>query len=199
MATIERGIGLVQRVIAHLKKRPSGSLAVGASPSSLDALESRLMVELPPSLRAFLTFDYTFATLGKRFKGRHRFGTDPRAPRPKITSVRKLSEAMTDLGWTDSRIKGKVVRLPNLPGHPWNALYLGEARRDGELVILGLENEDTNVRVFPRYTAFDLYLVDQAGLTKLNEGQRLDDLESHLALNPELATGEEEEESETDF
>ena len=141
----------------------------------------------------------TFATLGKRFKGRHRFGTDPRAPRPKITSVRKLSEAMTDLGWTDSRIKGKVVRLPNLPGHPWNALYLGEARRDGELVILGLENEDTNVRVFPRYTAFDLYLVDQAGLTKLNEGQRLDDLESHLALNPELATGEEEEESETDF
>ncbi|HZF51920.1 MAG TPA: SMI1/KNR4 family protein [Polyangiaceae bacterium] len=199
MATIERGIGLVERVIAHLKKRPSGSLAVGASAPALDALESKLMVELPPSLRAFLTFDYTFATLGKRFKGRHRFGTDPRAPRPKITSVRKLSEAMTDLGWTDSRIKGKVVRLPNLPGHPWNALYLGEARRDGELVILGLENEDTNVRVFPRYTAFDLYLVDQAGLTKLNEGQRLDDLESHLALNPELATGEEEEESETDF
>ena len=191
MATIERGIGLVERVIAHLKKRPSGSLA--------GALESKLMVELPPSLRTFLTFDFTFATLGKRFKGRHRFGTDPRAPRPKITSVRKLSEAMTDLGWTDSRIKGKVVRLPNLPGHPWNALYLGEARRDGELVILGLENEDTNVRVFPRYTAFDLYLVDQAGLTKLNEGQRLDDLESHLALNPELATGEEEEESETDF
>jgi len=199
MATIERGIGLIQRVIAHLKKRPSGALAEGASAAALDALESKLMVELPPSLRAFLGFDFTFATLGKRFKGRHRFGADPRAPRPKITSVRKLAEAMTDLGWTDSRIKGKVVRLPNLPGQPWNALYLGEARRDGELVILGLENEDTNVRVFPRYTAFDLYLVDQAGLAKLTDGQRLEDLESHLALNPELATGEEEEESETEF
>jgi hypothetical protein len=199
MATIERGIGLIQRVIAHLKKRPSGALAEGASAAALDALESKLMVELPPSLRAFLGFDFTFATLGKRFKGRHRFGADPRAPRPKITSVRKLAEAMTDLGWTDSRIKGKVVRLPNLPGQPWNALYLGEARRDGELVILGLENEDTNVRVFPRYTAFDLYLVDQAGLAKLTDGQRIEDLESHLALNPELATGEEEEESETEF
>jgi hypothetical protein len=199
MATIERGIGLIQRVIAHLKKRPSGALAEGASAAALDALESKLMVELPPSLRAFLGFDFTFATLGKRFKGRHRFGADPRAPRPKITSVRKLAEAMTDLGWTDSRIKGKVVRLPNLPGQPWNALYLGEARRDGELVILGLENEDTNVRVFPRYTAFDLYLVEQAGLAKLTDGQRIEDLESHLALNPELATGEEEEESETEF
>ncbi|NUQ74879.1 MAG: SMI1/KNR4 family protein [Polyangiaceae bacterium] len=186
-------------MIAHLKKRPSGASAVGASEAALDALESKLMVELPPSLRAFLGFDFTFATLGKRFRGRHRFGTDPRAPRPKITSVQKLSEAMTDLGWTDARLKGKVVRLPNLPGQPWNALYLGEARRDGELVILGLENEDTNVRVFPRYTAFDLYLVDQAGLAKLSEGQRLDDLESHLALNPELVTGEEEEEPEGEF
>jgi hypothetical protein len=199
MATIERGIGLVQRVISHLKKRPSAAEAVGASATALDALESKLMVELPPTLRAFLQFDFTFSSLGRKWKGRHRFGTDPRAPRPKITSVHKLAEAMTDLGWTDSRIRGKVVRLPNLPGHPWNALYLGEARRDGELVILGLENEDTNVRVFPRYTGFDLYLVDQAGLAKLGEGQRLDDLESHLACNPELVTGEDEDDSETDF
>lgn len=199
MATIERGIGLVQRVISHLKKRPSAAEAVGASATALDALESKLMVELPPTLREFLQFDFTFSSLGRKWKGRHRFGTDPRAPRPKITSVHKLAEAMTDLGWTDSRIRGKVVRLPNLPGHPWNALYLGEARRDGELVILGLENEDTNVRVFPRYTGFDLYLVDQAGLAKLGEGQRLDDLESHLACNPELVTGEDEDDSETDF
>jgi hypothetical protein len=199
MEAIERGTGLVERVIAHLKKRPSGSLAVGASAPSLDALESKLMVELPPSLRAFLEFDFTFATLGKKWKGRHRFGTDAKAPRPKITSVRKLAEAMTELGWTDSRIKGKVVRLPNLAGQPWNALYLGEARRDGELVILGLENEDTNVRVYPRYTAFDLYLVDQVGLARLSESQRLDDLDSHLAMNRELVTGEDEDESETDF
>jgi hypothetical protein len=199
MATIERGIGLVQRAIAHLKKRPFAAEAVGASPAALDALESKLMVELPPTLRAFLQFDFTFASFGKRFKGRHRFGTDPKAPQPKMTSVHKLAAAMTDLGWTDSRIRGKVVRLPNASGHPWNALYLGEARRDGELVILGLENEDTNVRVFPRYTAFDVYLVDQAGLASLNEGQRLDDLESHLACNPELVTGEDEDDSETDF
>jgi hypothetical protein len=199
MATIERGIGLVQRVIAHLKKQPSGSDAIGAGPAALDALESKLMVELPPTLRAFLQFDFTFASLGKRFKGLHRFGTDPRSPRPKVTSVRKLAEAMTDLGWTDSRIRGKVVRLPNVSGKPWNALYLGEARRDGELVILGLENEDTNVRVFPRYTAFDLYLVDQCGLLSLQEGQRLDDLESHVAMNPELGSGEEDDDAETDY
>lgn len=199
MATIERGVGLVRRVIAHLKKRPSSHAAVGASQAALDALESKLMVELPPTLRIFLEFDFTFESLGKRFKGRHRFGTDPVAPRPKITSVRKLAEARTDLGWTESRIRGKVVRLPNLPGHPWNALYLGEARRDGELIILGLDNEDTNVRVFPRYTAFDLYLVDQAGLARLSESQRLEDFESHVALNPELGTADEDDEGETEY
>jgi hypothetical protein len=199
MATIERGLGLVERAIAHLKKRPAGAETAGASPAALDALESKLMVELPPTLRAFLQYDFTFASFGKRYKGRHRFGADPKAPRPKITSVRKLAEAMTDLGWTDSRIRAKVVRLPNRPGHPWNALYLGEARRDGELVILGLENEDTNVRVFPRYTAFDLYLAEQSRLLSLTESQRLDDLESHVAMNPELGTGEDEDESEADF
>jgi len=199
MTTIERGPELVLRVIELLKKRPSAKDAVGASPMALDQLESKLMVELPPSLRTFLQFDYTFISLGKRFQGRHRFGTDPAAPQPRMTSVRKLAEAKTDLGWTESRVRGKVVRLPNLPGKPWNALYLGEARRDGELVILGLDNEDTNVRVFPRYTAFDLYLCDQAGLVRLTESQRLDDLESHIALNPELGAVEEEEEGDADF
>lgn len=199
MAATERASSLIQRVIAHLKRRPAASEAVGASPMALDKLESKLMVELPPSLRTFLQFDYTFASLGKKFQGRGRFGDDPAAPHPKMTSVRKLAEAKTELGWTDSRIKGKVVRLPNLPNHPWNALYLGEARRDGELVVLGLDNEDTLVRVYPRYTAFDLYLCEQAGLHKLKESERLDDLESHVALNPELGAGEEEEEGESDY
>lgn len=199
MATNDRASSLVQRVIAHLKRRPAAQEAVGASPIALDKLESKLMVELPPSLRTFLQFDFTFASLGKKFHARGRFGTNPESPRPRMTSVRKLAEAKTDLGWTDSRIKGKVVRLPNLPGHPWNALYLGEARRDGELVILGLDNEDTLVRVYPRYTAFDLYLCDQAGLVRLSESQRLEDLESHVALNPELGTGEEEDEGESDY
>jgi hypothetical protein len=200
MVTIQRGPSLVHQVVGRLKRLPSAKDAIGASKIALDRLESRLMVELPPSLRTFLEFDFTFSTLGKRFQGRHRFGTDPAAPSPRITSVRKLAEAKTDLGWTDSRLRAKVVRLPNLPGQPWNALYLGEARRDGELCILGFENEDTLVRVYPRYTAFDLYLCDQAGILKLNETQRLDDLESHVALNPELGPAEEEEEgSETDF
>jgi hypothetical protein len=190
---------LIQRVIAHLKRRPAAQDAVGASAMALDKLESKLMVELPPSLRTFLAFDYTFASLGKKFQGRGRFGDDPADPRPKMTSVRKLAEAKTELGWTDSRIKGKLVRLPNLAGHPWNALYLGEARRDGELVVLGLDNEDTLVRVYPRYTAFDLYLAEQSGLHKLTEAQRLDDLESHVALNPELGTGEEEDDGESDY
>jgi hypothetical protein len=197
MAPLERGIRLVERAIAQLKKR--GVTVTGASPAALDALESKLMVELPPSLRAFLAWDFTFASLGKRWRGRHRFGRDPRAPKPKITSVRKLAEAMTDLGWTDSRIRGKVVRLPNRLGEPWNAVYLGEARRDGELVILGLDNEDTNVRVFPRYSAFDLYLLDQLRLADLSEGQRLEDLESHIALNPELRSGDDEDEPDADY
>lgn len=189
----------MHQAVARLKRLPSASDAIGASKIALDRLESKLMVELPPSLRTFLEFDFTFASLGKRFHGRHRFGSDADAPKPRITSVRKLCEAKTDLGWTDSRLRAKVVRLPNLPGKPWNALYLGEARRDGELIILGLENEDTLVRVYPRYTAFDLYLCDQAGLVQLTESQRLDDLESHVALNPELGTAEEEEEGEPDF
>jgi len=200
MATIERGIALVQRVIAAHKAKSSGEAVVGATPAALDALESKLMVELPPALRTFLAYDFTFASLGKRFKGRHRFGTDPRAPSPKMTSVRKLAEAMVELGCTDSRIRGKVVRLPNKTGQPWNALYLGEARRDGELVILGLEAEETNVRVFPRYTGFDLYLIHQLGLARLSESQLLDDLESHVAHNPELiAAGEEEDDDSADY
>lgn len=199
MVATQRGPVLVERVIAHLKKRPSGADAVGASASVLDALESKLMVELPPSLRTFLAFDYTFASLGKRFKGRERFGKSASSARPRITSVRKLAEAKTELGWTDSRIKGKVVRLPNAPRDPWNALYLGEARRDGELPILGLENEDTNVRVFVRYSAFDIFIADQSGLLRLSEAQRLEDLESHIAANPELGSGEEEEEEHADY
>ncbi|HSN99931.1 MAG TPA: hypothetical protein VLS89_16665 [Candidatus Nanopelagicales bacterium] len=199
MATIERGVGLVRRVIAHLKKRPSSDEVVGASNAALDALESRLMVELPPTLRAFLEFDFRFDSLGKRFKGRHRFGVDPASPSPKMTSVRKLAESMVELGWTDSRIRRKVVRLPNLPGHPWNALYLGEARRDGELVILGLDNEDTSVRVFTRYTAFDLYLAEQVGLVRMGDGLRLEDLESHVALNPELSASDDEDEGDSDY
>jgi len=199
MATIERGIGLVRQVIAHLSKRPASAAVVGASEPALDALESKLMVELPPSLRAFLSYDFTFASLGKRFKGRHRFGTNPRSPEPKISSARKLAEAMVELGWTDSRIRGKVVRLPNKPGEPWNALYLGEARRDGELVILGFDNDDTNVRVFPRYSAFDLYLAHQTGFARFTESQRLEDLESHVALNPELLAREEDEDESSDY
>lgn len=198
MAIIERGVPLVERAIDQLKRRELGR-AVGASPRALDALESKLMVELPPTLRTFLEFDFTFSSLGPRWKGTGRFGSDPKAPRPRVTSVRKLAEAKTDLGWTESRIRGKVVRLPSLPKHAWNALYLGEARRDGELVILGLDNEDTNVRVFPRYTAFDLYLAEQTGILRLTESQRLDDLESHLALNPELASADEDEEAEADY
>lgn len=173
---------------------------VAATNSALDSLESKLMVELPPSLRTFLAFDFTFESLGKKFKGKHRFGTDATSPRPRITSVRKLAEAMVELGWTDSRLRGKVVRLPNLPGHPWNALYLGEARRDGELLILGLDNDETNVHVFPRYTAFDLYIAEQAGLYAFTDSQRNDDLESHFSLNPELAgSSDEEEEIDQDY
>lgn len=199
-ASIARGTELVQQVIAHLKKRPPREQRItGASAAALDALESKLMVELPPTLRAFLAYDFTFDSLGKRFRGKHRFGTDARVPRPRITSLRKLAEAMVELGWTDSRVRGKVVRLPNLPGQPWNALYLGEARRDGELLILGLENEETNVRVFPRYTAFDLYIAEQAGLFHFTETQRNDDLESHIALNPELGSTDEEEEIDQDY
>jgi hypothetical protein len=196
MPTNARAASLIDRVIAHLKRSSDPLPVTGASPIALDKLESKLMVELPPSLRTFLQYDFTFASLGKRFHGRGRFGQHAESPRPRMTSVRKLAEAKTELGWTDSRVKGKVVRLPNLPGRPWNALYLGEARRDGELLILGLDNEDTLVRVYPRYTAFDLYLCDQVGLARLTEAQRLDDLDSHLAVNPELGTHDEEEEAE---
>lgn len=194
MPTIERGVPLVQHVISKLRARhektPGAPRLVGASRSALDALESKLMVELPPTLREFLGFDYTFASFGPKWKGTARFGASATVPRPKLTSVRKLAEARTELGWTDSRIRTKLVRLPNLPRHPWNAFYLGEARKDGELLILGIDHEDTLVRFWPYYTAFDLYLADQWGVVDLSDSQRLEDLESHLALNPELGGGE---------
>lgn len=211
MPTIERGLPLVQHVISQLKTRvptQGDSTPSGAAPKVLDALESKLMVELPPTLRAFLSFDFTFASFlavptrsGKTAKwhGRFRFGPSREQPRPRLTSVRKLAEARTDLGWTDSRIRTKVLRLPNRPGHPYNALYLGEARRDGELLILGIDHEETNVRVYPRYTAFDLYLAEQSGLLELSDGQRLEDLESHIALNPELGSAEDLDDGDTEY
>lgn len=211
MAKMERGVPLLQRVIAHLSGQSGGAsrgaqrptkpreAVAGASAAALDALESKLMVEIPPTLRAFLEFDFTFASFPGRWEGRHRFGKDPKAPHPKMTSIRKLAEAKTDLGWTDSRLRTKLVRLPNRPGEPWNALYLGEARRDGELLILGVDNDETNVRVFPRYTAFDLYLVDQLGLADLSDAARLEDLDSHLALNPEFHEREEDEDRDADY
>lgn len=200
MPTIERGVPLVQHVISRLRARHEKTAGaprlVGASASALDALESKLMVELPPTLREFLAFDFTFASLGPKWKGTGRFGAHATAPKPRLTSVRKLAEARTELGWTDSRIRTKLVRLPSLPRHPWNALYLGEARKDGELLILGIDHEDTLVRFWPHYTAFDLYLADQTGVIDLSDAQRLDDLESHFALNPELGNADDLDDSD---
>lgn len=202
MQTVERGLPLVQHTISALKARVAkrgGDSPVGAGRAALDSLESKLMVELPPTLRAFLAFDFFFTTLGKGFHGRGRFGSSAAAPKPRLTSVRKLAEAKTELGWTDSRIRTKLVRLPNQVRHPWHALYLGEARRDGELIILGIEHEDTLVRFWPRYSAFDLYLAEQAGLFDLTDSQRLEDLDSHLALNPELGSGEDADDGDGDY
>ena len=204
MAKTDRGLPLVQRILSQLsdpsaplrgRKGPVSEPVVGASNAALDALESKLMVELPPTLRAFLAYDFTFASFGKRWHGRHRFGRQASTPAPRITSVRKLAEARTELGWTESRLKTKVVRLPNLPGKRWYALYLGEARRDGELPILGFDADDTHVLVSPRFTSFDLYLADQL-VGPLPASQRLEDLDSHVSLNPELGVAEEEDESE---
>lgn len=194
---VERGLplveGIIERVRPHVK-------TVGATAKQLDELESKLMVELPPTLRRYLEFDFTFASFGTRWQGRRRFGQDPTRPSPRITSVTKMAEAMTELGWTATRLKHRVIRLPNLPLHPWNCLYLGEARRDGELPILGMVHDETNVVSFLRYTAFDLYLVEQSGLVEqLPESIRLDDVESMLALNPELTNLVPEEDTEPAF
>ncbi len=63
----------------------------GAAPGSLNKIEDQLGVELPPTLRRFLEFDFTFESFGKRWEGRGRFGK-PAVPRARITSVRKMAE-----------------------------------------------------------------------------------------------------------
>ncbi len=182
---IQRGVPLVDRIIESV--RPYVDTR-GANRAALDAVESRLMVEVPPTLRRWLEFDFTFKAFGPRWQGRGRFGKDPRHPAPRVTSIQKMAEAMTELGWTNTRLRHKVLRLPNLPGEPWNCLYLGEARRDGELPILGLVNDETNVVAFLRYTSFDSYLVEQSGILQITDRDRLDDLDAVLSLNPELST-----------
>jgi hypothetical protein len=193
---VQRGVPLVERIIERIAPHVK---VQGATPDALDEVESSLMVELPPTLRRFLEFDFSFASFGPRWQGRSRFGKSPRHPRPRITSVRKMSEAMTELGFTSARLRRRVIRLPNLRDDPWNCLYLGEARRDGELPILGLVNDETNVLTYLRYTSFDLYLVEQSGLVELSDSMRLDDLESFLPLNPELTGLIPEEEAESPF
>ena len=196
MSKLERGVALVERIIERLAPHVT---VRGASESALDALESQLMVELPPTLRRFLEFDFTFASFGTRWRGRERFGKNPNYAKPRVTSVTKLAAAMTEYGWPATRLRARVIRLPNLPGHPWNALFLGEARHDGELPILALMNEETSVHVVMRYSAFDLYLLEQSGLADLTDAQRLEDAESHVALNPVLRPLMPEEDFESAY
>jgi hypothetical protein len=201
MVPKQRGVPLVRSIVAQLKKRAPD--VIPATAAGLDSLESKLMVEIPPTLKVFLEYDFLLASFGAKFEGRHRFGQDARNPHPKITSVRKIAERMAHLGWSDSRVRTKLVRLPNRKKEPWNALYLGEARRDGELVILGLEADDSHVRTYVRYTSFDLYLADQLagvmGWDPLDEDERLEDLESHLATNPELGSSDEDDDGDQDY
>jgi hypothetical protein len=189
---------LVESIIDRLSPHVNG-IVQGASADALDAIESRIMVELPPTLRRFLEFDFTFASFGSRWQGKRRFGKRAGTPHARLTSVHKMAEAMTEFGWTSARLKKRVIRLPNLPDHPWNCLYLGEPRHDGELPILGMVNDETNVLVYLRYTAFDLYLLEQSGLIELNDAARLDDLESTLSLNPELGALVPDEDYEPAF
>jgi hypothetical protein len=181
---VERGVPLVDRMIERMRPHLT---AYGAEAPALNRLEDQLRVELPPTLRRFLEFDFRFDTFGKRWHGRGRFGPSA-SPRPRITSLRNVAAAMTDAGWSPTRLRGRLVRLPNLPGQPWNALYLGESRGDGELPILGFIDDGSAVMPFLRYSSFDRYLLDQSGLASLGDADRLDDVESHLLGNPELAS-----------
>ena len=106
---------------------------------------------------------------------------------------------MVELGFSEARLRRRLVRLPNLPNDPWNALYLGESRSDGELPILGLITDATSVLPYVRYTGFDLYLLEQSGLANLTEAARLDDLDSHLILNPELSSLNPDEDFDPSF
>lgn len=176
----------------------------------LDRLENRLQVELPPTLRTFLAFDFTFASFGARWRGRGRFGrsnsnsssgsgSGSNSVGPRISSLRSLADSMVELGFSEARLRRRLVRLPNLPNDPWNALYLGESRSDGELPILGLITDATSVLPYVRYTGFDLYLLEQSGLANLTEAARLDDLDSHLILNPELSSLNPDEDFDPSF
>lgn len=180
---LERGIPLVDQLIQRLRPH---SKVTGASARALDRIEDQLGVEIPPTLRRFLEFDFQFDSFGRRWHGRGRFGS-PSAPRARITSLSKIAPAMLDAGWSPVRLRGRLVRLPNQPGEPWNALYLGESRSDGELPILAFFDDGSAVMPFLRYSAFDRYLLDQSGLVSLDEADRLDDVEAHLLGNPELA------------
>jgi hypothetical protein len=44
-----------------------------------------------------------------------------------------------------------------------------------------------------------LYLAEQSGLLELSDAQRLEDLESHIALNPELGSQEDLEDGDGDY
>ena len=199
-----RGVPLVEQIVARL--RPHVTVA-GGDAGMLDRLENRLQVELPPTLRTFLAFDFTFASFGARWRGRGRFGrsnssgsnSNSNSVGPRISSLRSLADSMVELGFSEARLRRRLVRLPNLPNDPWNALYLGESRSDGELPILGLITDATSVLPYVRYTGFDLYLLEQSGLANLTEAARLDDLDSHLILNPELSSLNPDEDFDPSF
>lgn len=190
-----RGVPLVEHVIELLRPHVN---VVGGDAGQLNHLEDELQVELPLTLRTYLAFDFAFDGFGRRWHGRGRFGRPP-ARRRCLSSLRTLAEAMTEFGFTQVGLRGRLVRLPNLPGQPWNALYLGEARSDGELPILGLITEASALLACVRYTGFDRYLLDQSGLSELKEGMRLEDLDSHLVLNPELSLLNPEEDFDSNF
>ena len=64
---VQRGVPLVERIIERIAPHVR---VQGATQDALDEVESRLMVELPPTLRRFLEFDFSFASFGPRWQGR---------------------------------------------------------------------------------------------------------------------------------
>jgi hypothetical protein len=158
-----RGVPLVDRCIAFLKKTPRAKVAVGASEGGLrgDALAPG--VPLPPTLQRYLRHDLSFAmlpALGRNvWKNTGGFGRSPNAPTFKPVDTQDVARSVLEVAfgrplkrlnipaddWARIRevcasLRGRLFALPHM-GDQQHYLYAGVPDSDGELPILGVEVE----------------------------------------------------------
>ena len=203
-------LGLVERCIRKISEGPFANRARSAQVH----LEGKKA--LPPTMRRFLEFDASFATLARK-DARGELGPLPHSqgptidpdgtlrtftPKQALAHLAELAGAKLDEDELEVLEGGRLAWLPSSGLRPL-ALFIGEPDGDGEYPIidvsldLELDHESGELRcdgceIEVVYPSFDLYLADQLGMLETSPGDRqnlgawFERRQRHVEKNPKL-------------